>query len=188
MKNNKSWFTLIELVIWMTMSAIVMTMIWNFWFEYYKSSIEIKKIQNEFSDLNLWLNSLQKIIFENAKFITINSEATTWWQCSWFTTDKVWLGSLCHSKFSFTIENEAFQEEEYFVELVDCNLWNITWKQLIYKKWSEVIPLLWSCIYNETNTSIEHKISIINDNIKEKIFRYTIITWNWKYIQTFFVN
>lgn len=186
-RNNK-WFTLIELTIWIAMSAIVMTSIWNFGLEYYKSSIELNKTHNEFSDISLWLNSLQKIIFENAKYFTFNTEVLNSWQCRWFITDWPWLWNLCHYKFGFVVENESFEEEQYYVELVDCNLGNIIWKQLVYKKWSDVIPLLWSCIYASENSSIEHKIEIIDDNIKEKIIRYSIITWNWNYKQTFFVH
>lgn len=187
LKCNK-WFTLLELVIWMAMSAIVMTTIWNFWLDYYKSSIEINRITNEFSDISLWLNSLQKIIFENGKYLTFNNEAFIWWQCSWFITDGVWLGTLCHHKIWFVVENSALEEEQYYIELVDCNLWTITWKQLVYRKGTTVIPLLWSCIYNTENTSIEHRIEVIDSNIKEKIIRYNIITWNWNYKQTFFVH
>jgi len=188
MKISRRWFTLIELVVGITIWSFVILVFWNFLLAYYENSVELKEDQREFSDVTFWLKSLQKIIFENARYITFNDEISSWWQCSDLITDDTWLWNLCHSKFWFVVENEWWQEEEYKVELVDCDLWKIQWKQLVYKNSSKTIPLLSWCIYSKVGYPIEHKIQFINDEIKEKVFRYYIYTENWIYKQTFFVH
>jgi hypothetical protein len=187
MKNTNQWFTLIELVIWMAVWSILILSLWNFLLNYYKDSVDLERDHKEFSDITLWLKSLQKIIFENAKYITYNTEIFSW-QCDNLATDWVSLGSLCSSKFWFVIENAWWLEEEYKVELINCNVWNKIWKQLVYKNSNNIIPLLWSCILSDTWYPIQHKIEIINTEIKEKLFRYYIYTENWIYKQTIFIH
>jgi len=185
---NTSWFTLIELVIWIAISSIVILMFWNFLLSYYEDSVELKNNQTEFSDVTLWLKSLQKIIFENSVYFTFNYEILNWWSCNNKITDWIGLWDLCHSKFWFVVKNEWWLEEEYKLELVDCNVWKVNWKQLVYKNAFNTIPLLSTCIYSKTWYPIEQKIEFINNDIKEKIFRYYLFTENWIYMQTFFVH
>lgn len=163
-------------------------MFWNFLLNYYKNSIDLKDDYKEFSDISLWLKSLQKIIFENAKYITFNKEIFDWGQCYGAITNSYWLWDLCNSKFWFIIKNKWWYEEEYKVELVDCNIWTKHWKQLIYRNSVDIIPLLNSCILSDKAYPVKHKIEFINEDIKEKIFRYYLYTENGIYKQTIFIH
>jgi type II secretory pathway pseudopilin PulG len=187
LKNKKSWFTLIELVVWMAISSIVILAFGNFLLNYYKWIEELQRVQKEFSDVTLWLKSLQKIVFENWKYFTFNNEVFGW-KCEWNKTNWINLWNLCNTKFWFIVENSWWQEEEYKVELVDCNIGIYQWKQLVYKNSISTIPLFWTCIISKNWYKIEHKIQIINSEIKEKIFRYYIYTENGIYKQTFFIH
>lgn len=186
--KNRFWFTLIELVIWMTISAVFMFLIIDFVVEYQENSRDIIKKNDEYSNVNLWLKSLQKLIFEKWKYFTINPEALQWWNCENYISTDPTNTYDCSSKFWFIALDENGYETEYFVDLKSCNIGNQRWKQLVYWVWQSIIPLFWECIYSSSGKEIEHIITFPNSEIKEKILRYTIRSDSWKYTQTFYVR
>lgn len=170
----------------MLMASIVMLGVFDFSYSYYENSLKVRQINNEFSNVNSWLKALQKIIYESWEYLTINPEILSGWQCEWSVTE-LWT-DICYSKFWFIALDPQWNEKEYTVELQNCSLGNTLWKQLVYTDWLTIIPLFWTCIYSNWNYEINHLVEFQNNDIKEKIIRYSILTENWIYKETMFLQ
>lgn len=187
-RYKKSGFTIIELIITIAVTSIFMYGVGNFILWYYENAEYIKSMQSEHSDITIGLKSLQKIVFENAKYLTINNESIAPGLCSWDITSLEGDYNICWSKFGFVVINEYDEEIEYFVELKECWSWIKKWKRLVYGNGIKEIDIFPNCLYQKSNYEIKHWIEDLDSDMVEKILRYVIYTENWIYKQTIFIE
>lgn len=176
-KNNK-WFSIIELIIAITISTIFSVTIFN-WIQDIILNSNINKTQRDtYWEITQWITKIQKIIYENWIGINVKSPDTT-------ITD--W------EIFNFIKESPEWIEKIYFLELNNnCItwLWDF-WYMLQITDWLNDEIKLTKCIVKNNNAlsvkpyfidselkeniinlefSIENKYTNINDIIKSTVF------------------
>lgn len=171
MKSIKNkWFTLVELIVWVTISAILMISIWIFASSWMNNIFTQQKVLDNLDYINSFWNKLNLnfIISDNSKFNILTS---TW---------VLFKRNQNFDRWGFSIISEKTMSWFYCDALSDTHETNH-----IFIK--EFIPYeeVWEDIYSNYSDTIESSISISWDTYRTDMLNHIVqknwinIIWKW---------